>query len=904
MLKNKIHEQLLDCFESVQIRGYKDTFKLHDILVGIYGNKDLLNNVNLVRQGSEKKVDVLPAFIPSSFNAKPTGIVQLDYDTIKIIENSEKLKQKLKDNVPSLIYAFISPSGGLKAGILTDFYGDGIEIEKFKFAVEVVEDEVRRLIREPDIQFDPASKTLNQPCFFSSDRRIVANDEPPELPVREKAEKLFLNFQEAQKARISSIQHIHTIDNEEVRSAFQRIPTNSGKTTKNIINTAVLNVFGQDGIEMIMNHWIFNDAKEAREGIDKLYQKTLHDRTNKIGIRTIIEEAKKHGWKNTTWNGRKTTGLEGREPTYPCKLFPNVYDAVKRVQELIDNYFRLGVDTLIHAECGIGKTLLVLEKIAEIDDAVAIFIPEHETAEEIKQKLIKLGVDSDKFIVIQGYSRTCIRLMHLEEKEKIGLFQNWKTCLSCKHFHEKCIYHEQFKGDQRIRIYPQAYLYNPASSDRFKPAFVVVDESITENICNITHYNSKSGNIFKKLIDNEKVSVEEIDAEINKLNKFLPTQNDGAVIPPPAHKFDSEKWKKELLIKRRNISVYNKRNHLEELKKKIEGKYTDYMIWNNGGRVYFGKKKQINTRWHSKPILHLDASGDRMITGIVFEKDFKVYEKIRCEYADGVRVIQIFDKLFSKVQCAEEKTLSDLKWLVSMLHGNDNIGYVSYKQIDGKPFITNLIADQNKLLSFGGLRGKNKLEDAGCDTLLSIGRYMLADDDLINIAHVLFQADDFVKSKATVKKTYRMKDGNHLSAKFVEYADERLQVLAEVFDKSESYQAGHRCRLLHHSNRTLILHTNEVLDFTIDELISVDQIIPASDKRRKLIEAINKYDGEIPFKKNKIIMEKTGLSEEQIKNMKKDKQWIQHNFWFYVDDNEMFRFSPVNNMANGHIPEQ
>lgn len=904
MLKNKINEQLLDCFENVQVRDYQESVELPYILAGICCEEFFKNNVNLVRQGSEKKEDVLPAFIPSLFNGKPTGIVQLDYDTIKNIENSEKLKRKLEANVPSLIYAFTSPSGGLKAAILTDFYGDGIEIEKFRFVVEVVEDEVRRLIGDPNIQFDPASKTLNQPCFFSYDENLVFNSEAVELSVISRAEELFLKRQEDQKSRVASIRHIHTIDNEEVRSAFQSIPTDSGKTIKNIINTAVLNVFGQDGIEMIMNHWIFKDEKKARAGLNKLYQKTLHDRTNKIGIRTIIEEAKRHGWQNTTWSGRKTTGLEGREPTYPCKLFPNVDDAVKRVQELIDNYFRHGIDTLIHAECGIGKTHLVLEKIAEINDTVAIFIPEHETAEEIKQKLIKLGVASDKFIVIQGYSRTCKRLMHLEEEEKIGLFQNWKTCLSCNHFHEKCFYHEQFKGDQRIRIYPQAYLYNPASSDRFKPAFVVVDESITENICDITHYKRNCGNIFKNLIDNEEISVDEIDAEITKLNKLFPTQNDGAVIPPPVYKFDSEKWKEELQKKRRNISVYNKRNHLEELKKKIEGKYTDYMIWNNGGRVYFGKKKRINARWHSKPILHLDASGDRMITEIVFEKDFKVYEKIRCEYADGVRVIQIFDKLFSKGQCAEEKTLSDLKWLVSMLQGNDNIGYVSYKQIDKKPFITNLISDHNRLLSFGGLRGKNKIEDAGCDTLLSIGRYMLADDALTNIAHVLFQADDFVKSTATVKKTYRMKDGNHLSANFVEYADERLQVLAEVFDKSETYQAGHRCRLLHHSNRTLILQTNEVLDFTIDELISVDQIIPASDKRRKLIKAIKKYDGDIPFKKNKIIMEKTGLSEEQIKNMKKDKEWIQHNFWFYVDDNEMFRFSPANNMANGHIPEQ
>jgi len=904
MVRNHLKDLKFDCYENVQIRDYHERFELEDILAGIYCNKNIQSLIQSVREGTESKEDILPVFIPSQFNGKPTGIVQLDYDTIKKIENSEEMKRQLEKNIPSLIYAFISPSGGLKAGVLTDFYGADAENEKFKHAVEAVEDEVRMLINNPDIIFDHHSKTLNQPCFFSYDENLVYNSDPDELPVKEKAQQLFLEEQESQKDRIESIRHIYPIDNDEVKSAFLAIPPDlNSKRLRNKINTAVLNVFGSEGINLILDHWIFKKKTKAIDSVNRLYQKTLQHQGNTVGIKFIIQEAKSHGWKNTTWKGRKSTGLEGREPTYTGKLYPKVDDAVERMQDVIEHYFKTGDDTQLYAECGLGKTRQTLMKIAQIENTVAYFIPEHETANQIENSLIEFGVPPEDIIRIQGYSRTCRKIEHLKEEEKVGLFQNWNTCLSCGYFNRGCDYHEQFKGNQRIRIYPHASLFSPSSSEKFKPDFVIVDESITENICEINHYKRNSGNIFKKLIKAETIEVGEIDAELKKLNKLFRPQ-ERQLIPPPTFNFDSDIWKEKLKKNKATSSTYTKIKHLEEYKKKIEGKHTDYMIWSRNGRVYFGKKKQINSRWHSKPILYLDASGDKKITEIVFEEEFKVYEKIRCEYADGVRVIQIFDKLFSKNQCSEDSTYNDLEWLVSMLGDSDNIGFIGYKNITEQsdenkkpkkvPFISKLIPEKyhHRILHYGGLRGKNKIEDAGCDTLLDIGSHRLSDDGLIDIGHVLFREDDLVKDIASVKKTYRMADGNHISAIFTEYSDERLQVLSEVFNKSENYQAGHRVRLLHKPNRTLILLSNEVLDFTVDELITVEQIIPASNKRRKLIEAVKKNDGEIPVKKNKIIMEKTGLNEAQVKSMKKDKNWINRNFWFHVNSDGMFRFIP------------
>jgi VirE-like protein len=927
MVQNKLSTQLFDCYENVQIRDYKDTLELEEILAGIYCHRDLKSLIQHVRDGSESKDD-LPAFIPSLFNKKPTGIIQLDYDTIKEVDNSENLKRQLEKNVPSLSYAFISPSGGLKAGIMTDFYGDDVEPEKFKYAVRAVNNEVKRLISDPDIKFDPCSETINQPCFFSYDDNLVYNSNPKELPIREKAEKLFQEYQENQKNRTSSIRPLYVVSNDEIKSAFQAIPPDlEDKDRRNIINTAVLNVFGADGIDLIMDHWTQKNRKKTQEGINLLYQKTLKHQGTKVGIKTIIKEAKRHDWKNTTFKGRKTTGLEGNEPSYNCKLYPSVYEAVDRTQDVIGDYFNYGFDTLLHAECGLGKTEQTLLQIAEIDGTVAYFIPEHETANEIENKLISLGVPSDDIVIVSGYSRSCKRIQHLKDNEKVGLYQNWKTCLSCSYFNKGCVYHEQFKGNQRIRIYPHAYLFSPASSDKFKPDYVIVDESIAENICDITYYKRNTGRLFKRLIDGETITSDEIDTEISRLNKlFRSSKKNPHLIPPPAFKFNSKKWMEDLKKNRRTSSAHTKIKHLEELQKKINGKYTDYMIWTRSSRAYFGKKKQIDPRWHSKPILHLDASGDKNITEIVFEKDFDVYEKIRCKYARGVRVIQVFNKLFSKGQCAEDTTREGLEWLVSMIKSCSNkIGFVGYKNItlnlndnDKKtitiPFMSKLIPEQDhhKLLTYGGLRGKNKVEDAGCHSLVQIGTHMLPNADLVDNARVLFRTDNFVKETATVKKTYRMADGNHLSAVFVDYVDERLQALSEVMDKAESYQAGHRGRLLHEPNRTLLLLTNEVLDFTVDELISVEQVIPRSDKRRRLIQAVIENDGQIPVKKNVIIMEKTGLDEDQVKSMKngkENKEWIQNNFWFHVNGNEMLELNPFYDRAGtngdiGHILEE
>ena len=65
-----------------------------------------------------------------------------------------------------------------------------------------------------------------------------------------------------------------------------------------------------------------------------------------------------------------------------------------------------------------------------------------------------------------------------------------------------------------------------------------------------------------------------------------------------------------------------------------------------------------------------------------------------------------------------------------------------------------------------------------------------------------------------------MKDGNHQSVEVLDYIHPEYIYTSRHFEKSETYQALHRIRLIHdNSHKRVYILSDTPLDVSIDELI-------------------------------------------------------------------------------------
>ena len=79
--------------------------------------------------------------LSKSKNYESTGIVQFDIDDYDV-EVSKKLLQKI-NKISSLVYSFLSPSGGVKFGVLTDFKcADDTINHRYNIVYKMVKDEL------------------------------------------------------------------------------------------------------------------------------------------------------------------------------------------------------------------------------------------------------------------------------------------------------------------------------------------------------------------------------------------------------------------------------------------------------------------------------------------------------------------------------------------------------------------------------------------------------------------------------------------------------------------------------------------------------------------------------------------------------------------------------------------
>ena len=124
---------------------------------------------------------------------KSTGIIQFDIDDYDV-EKSKSIVKTIND-CSSVIYSFLSASGGIKFGVRTDFdCSDATIKHKHKYAYEIVKEELSELLMS--LAVDDAVGSVSQQCYLSYDKNAYLNLD---------AEKIILNdrvnskFDEEQK---------------------------------------------------------------------------------------------------------------------------------------------------------------------------------------------------------------------------------------------------------------------------------------------------------------------------------------------------------------------------------------------------------------------------------------------------------------------------------------------------------------------------------------------------------------------------------------------------------------------------------------------------------------------------------------------------------------------------------
>ncbi|MGB5047806.1 MAG: BT4734/BF3469 family protein, partial [Caldilineaceae bacterium] len=428
-----------------------------------------------------------------TLQSTPTGIVQFDVD---IKDNPDvnvgTLISKLTTYVPELAYYFISPSGGLKFGLRTDFSKSQEVLqdeaqplkdtkERFRTAYQIAKAYVLSVV--PGVVFDDSAETLKLGCFLSHD---------PEAYLNLACNPYLLNDQcFSSHSPRERLQTYGTIDVEKVKTLLSFIPRHFNYHQRLPINAAVLNSIGEVGIEILFNHWT-TDSRDKLKA-DLLYQ-FKHPLHHNLGY--LFNQARQYGYRAaTTGRARKKLAvryLTGDTPkthnaisTETLKKLFTIAQANNAVSSAVERFFRDRKDILINSSIGIGKSEEVLKVLKQTPWKVkALYINNnHALLAELKQRFDALeferkpGATHSTVQHIQGKTRLCEYEAVKQAYQDIPIPR--QQCeQDCPYFAE-CVYTTQFQSFANIRLIAANDLFNEKASydSNWKPDVIIIDEN-------------------------------------------------------------------------------------------------------------------------------------------------------------------------------------------------------------------------------------------------------------------------------------------------------------------------------------------------------------------------------------------------------------------------------------------
>jgi hypothetical protein len=739
----------------------------------------------------------------SSFNnsesVASTGIIQFDFDEYDL-EKSRKFQESI-NNHPSVLYSFISPSGGVKFGVMTDFdCNDKKSIsQKYSEAYNIAKEDLAVLLE--GYTLDDSLKSISKQCYLSHDQDAYDNPDAKKLIINKRVSEICIEEKEQRKIHSENRTSLtRNTDDAEVLEALSCIPSQLKYEERMIINFAVISQFGVNSKPVLMSHWAKGDKKKLEQQIDSQIKSHMSSKSG-ISVSTLFYEAMKHGYR-----GNRIIQKTDDEPTFNYEKYYTPDESSIKLEEIIlVDFFENRKDKMVNVECGSGKTRTMFKVITNFliknpHIKVSVFLKTHEMMDQFvrdmneniksynQSQVEKCGISGmrDQYpfnhmpLRIKGMGEACKEIDREGSgitRDNIGIIGTSK-CDDCFYQNiESCEYFDQFdkslENMSNVRVYSHNRLFIRPKIDReFKPDYVVIDEDIVpmmidtdESLLSINESEHASiAHILGQLRNGQTLSDSMMDAptsfsenlskdyntvktELDNLIRQISGFASGALRQQQANQY------REL---QKNISTKKKMKLLfEELLLLSSGtKLRSKNVWvqhreDESPRLTYGRSKKILDEYKDIPMLYLDGSGEQSVIESLFDKDFD-FENIRVEQQENAKVFQFknrasFSKQSFSMDTAGKKIDEICDWIDTL--ETDSIGLIRYHKINGDKAFFNKLDEKIKQINdgddlvgwFGNIRGVNRFQN--CDTLIVLGQHRLPDYEIFNLSQLIFRRD-------------------------------------------------------------------------------------------------------------------------------------------------------------------
>lgn len=308
-------------------------------------------------------------------------------------------------------------------------------------------------------------------------------------------------------------------------------------------------------------------------------------------------------------------------------------------------------------------------------------------------------------------------------------------------------------------------------------------------------------------------------------------------------------------------------------------------VWVDGNELKVCQKQEINSLWHDKKMLYLDASADPDIVQRALGKKFKV-SQIKTHYHERVTIKQVYDNQYtmSHLFTNYEKIFTSLN---SYFEGNIP-PFITSKSIEELVKKSGIINPDTKSGHYKKIKGTDDFKED--EELLVVGRYQINGDALKEKARMLYPItkEPLNFDYPSQEFIYRMENGQNQAIQQRDYIiGSDVWKLNNHLSRSETEQAVARKRLFDvekGKKKTVYLLTSQALDITTSELFSCSTFMHTVPRNtgneiQDVIIARLKSNGGVIKWKPKQISELTGISISCLNDAKKN-EWFSNNpYW-------------------------
>jgi len=816
---------------------------------GIY--EDKIKRIRATEDDAKRKKlkqDTMPVFYPTvqpsadtrlGEDSVPTGIIQFDIDKK---DNHGVDMDALRHAVtkhPACIYAFLSPSGGLKFGLLTDFVrtpGEAIDTTKkrFKKAYDLCIQRIRQHCR---IRFkdDRQVRSLRQSCFLSYD---------PDAFFSTNCKPLLINDQCQAAPPVPFTETI--VDIQTVEMLLKYIPDDLSYEGRFAVNACILYMLRRSGIQLLKNYWQTDDpAKLARDLEEALRTATYGN------IFMLQSYAAKYGTYKPSNGGTARRYIEPEPCDYALPPLSTPAEATAKLQSIIREFVTGKASHFIKVTTGAGKTRTVLEALSRQvghNKKVLFLVPTHELGDQIIQTYNEIRaadvanadtlrgkLQRPTIVSFHGRKTLCENRQAREALEDHGVSIPVQYCLSHCNFEGVCAYTTQFNTMENIRVMThnewsneQAAWFNGSratdkggvepNGNRFPwvPDYIVIDEDILKLGDVQKEPPSKRFPSIARIINSVLAGDSLQDAVWTHHEQVLrdAATNDKPARPPltlPLAEY------REIYLQNQADNQYS-----EIVARLVSYIRTDDATLLNGMWVEDNEIKWLPLpapaeRYEGIPTLYLDATAhpavvQQLLPGVQFHS-------IAVRQHDDVRLFQLSNKTITKgwLEDEQENVENIVDGLIEIAKAYQNVGLITYKQIGtDNQFAATLAAKVGATVfaHFGDLRGIDAMKDVDC--LLVVGRHYLTPKAIQDYARAVFESDAELGWPTYADQPVRMKDGRTFRLNSQIAMDPWHQVIYEHTSQSETLQAIGRARPVHGPKKDIYVFANENLSINTE----------------------------------------------------------------------------------------